>query len=138
MLRRTSRAPCRSFSGSSEGTTPMHKACALTDLAPGDAIRLETSPPIAVFHTEDGQLFALDDTCTHQDASLADGWVEGCEVECPLHASKFDLRTGAVDCPPAKRPVRTHAVVIEDDHIYVKLSDEEPNLPPGVTLRSVS
>jgi 3-phenylpropionate/trans-cinnamate dioxygenase ferredoxin subunit len=65
----------------------MHIACPLTALAPGDAVRLETSPPIAVFHTKDGELFALDDTCTHQDASLADGWVEGCEVEFPLHAS---------------------------------------------------
>lgn len=50
----------------------MHIACPLTALAPGDAVRLDTSPPIAVFHTEDGELFALDDTCTHQDASLAD------------------------------------------------------------------
>ena len=65
----------------------MHQACPLQDLAPGDALRLDTVPPIAVFHTEEGELFAIDDTCTHQDASLADGWVEGCEVECPLHAS---------------------------------------------------
>ena len=39
----------------------------------------------ALFHTEDGFL-AVDDTCTHQDASLAGGWLEGCFVECPLHA----------------------------------------------------
>src|SRR5213595_4241587 len=99
----------------------MHSACPLSSLAPGDAIRLETAPPIAVFHTEEGELFAIDDTCTHQDASLADGWVEGCEVECPLHASKFNLRTGAVDAPPAKLPVRTHEVVIEDGMIHVQV-----------------
>jgi 3-phenylpropionate/trans-cinnamate dioxygenase ferredoxin subunit len=90
------------------------------------------TPPIAVFHTEEGELFALDDTCTHQDASLADGWVEGCEVECPLHASKFDLRTGAVDAPPAKRPVRAHRVEVRDDNVFVELSTAEPNLPPGI------
>jgi nitrite reductase/ring-hydroxylating ferredoxin subunit len=56
----------------------MHKACPLSELAPGEALRLNTSPPIAVFHTEEGELFAIDDTCTHQDASLADGWVEDC------------------------------------------------------------
>ena len=89
--------------------------------------------PIALFHTDDGEIFAIDDTCTHQDASLADGWLEGCEVECPLHASRFDLRTGAVDAPPAKLPVRTHQVHVEDDTVYVTLSDETPNLPPGVT-----
>lgn len=51
----------------------MHKACPLSELAPGEALRLKTSPPIAVFHTEEGELFAIDDTCTHQDAYLADG-----------------------------------------------------------------
>jgi 3-phenylpropionate/trans-cinnamate dioxygenase ferredoxin subunit len=112
----------------------MHIACPLTALAPGDAVRLDTSPPIAVFHTEDGQLFALDDTCTHQDASLADGWVEGCEVECPLHASKFNLRTGEVDAPPAKLPVRVHKVSVVDGQIMVEESNEAPNLPPGLTI----
>lgn len=110
----------------------MIRACPLSALARGEALRLETEPPIAVFHTDDGELLAIDDTCTHQDASLADGWLEGCEVECPLHASRFDLRTGAVDAPPAKLPVRAHTVQVHDDVIYVVPSEEEPNLPPGV------
>lgn len=110
------------------------RICPLAELAAGDALRVDdVSPPIAVFHTEDGEVFAIDDTCTHQDASLADGWVEGCEVECPLHASKFDLRTGEVDEPPAKVGVRVHAVDITDGDIWVTLSDLAPNLPPGVT-----
>jgi 3-phenylpropionate/trans-cinnamate dioxygenase ferredoxin subunit len=114
----------------------MIRACPLSELPPGEALRLETEPPIAVFHTEDGEVYAIDDTCTHQDASLADGWLEGCEIECPLHASRFDLRTGQVDAPPAKKPVRAHTVVVEDGDIYVQVSDEAPNLPPGVTLGS--
>jgi 3-phenylpropionate/trans-cinnamate dioxygenase ferredoxin subunit len=96
---------------------------------------VETAPPIAVFHTDDGEVLAIDDTCTHQDASLADGWLEGCAVECPLHASKFDLRTGEVDEPPAKLPVRTHRVVLEDGVIHVELSTDEPNLPPDIRSR---
>lgn len=114
----------------------MLRVCPLADLAPGDAVRVPAEPPIAVFHTEDGELFAIDDTCTHQDASLADGWLEGCEVECPLHASRFDLRTGAVDAPPAKRPVRTHRVVVEDGQIQVEMSTQAPNLPPGLSVGS--
>lgn len=109
--------------------------CQLADLPRGEAYRLEVDPPVSVFHTDDGEVFAIDDTCTHQDASLADGWLEGCEVECPLHASKFDLRTGAVDAPPAKRPVRTHAVLIEDGTVWVELSTAAPNLPPCVGAR---
>jgi 3-phenylpropionate/trans-cinnamate dioxygenase ferredoxin subunit len=108
------------------------RACAATELARGEARRLDLSVPVALFHTDDGEFFAIDDTCTHQDASLADGWLEGCEVECPLHASRFDLRTGAVDAPPAKRPVRTHEVTVVDGEIYVTLSDAAPNLPPGL------
>ena len=113
---------------------PVLRICPLADLPAGEAIRVdEVSPPIAVFHTDDGEVFAIDDTCTHQDASLADGWLDGCEIECPLHASKFDLRTGEVDAPPAKRGVRTHAVTVTDGDIFVTISDEAPNLPPGVS-----
>jgi 3-phenylpropionate/trans-cinnamate dioxygenase ferredoxin subunit len=112
----------------------MIRVCPLSALPPGEALRVDLEPPIAVFHTDDGELFAVDDTCTHQDASLADGWLEGCEIECPLHASKFDLRTGAVDAPPAKLPIRTHQVSVEGDDIFVELSQDAPNLPPGVTF----
>ena len=110
------------------------RVCSLADLPPGEALRVdEVFPPIAVFRTDDGEVYAIDDTCTHQDASLADGWLEGCEVECPLHASRFDLRTGQVDEPPAKRGVRTHLVTITDGDIYVTPSSAAPNLPPGVS-----
>ena len=54
-----------------------------------------------------------------KDASLADGWLEGCFVECPLHAAQFDLRTGVPACLPAKDPVRTHRVVVTDGVLYV-------------------
>ncbi len=109
--------------------------CPLAAVPQGEGVRFaDVSPPIAVFHTDDGEVFAIDDTCTHQDASLADGWLEGCEIECPLHASKFDLRTGAVDAPPAKVGVRTHAVTVTDGDIWVELSTDAPRLPPGVSL----
>lgn len=115
----------------------MLNICPLAELGPGDALRVPTDPPIAVFHTEDGEFFAIDDTCTHQDASLADGWLEGCEVECPLHASRFNLRTGAANAPPAKRPVRTHRVTVVGGQIQVELSAEVPNLPPGLSVGPV-
>lgn len=97
----------------------MIPVCAVGELPPGEAVRVEAEVPIAVFNA-DGVLYAVDDTCTHQDASLADGYLEGCLVECPLHATCFDLRTGEPTGPPAKRPLRTHEVVIEDGHVYVR------------------
>ncbi|WP_326943956.1 MULTISPECIES: bifunctional 3-phenylpropionate/cinnamic acid dioxygenase ferredoxin subunit [unclassified Amycolatopsis] len=98
----------------------MIRACTVDELPPGESVRIPGSPAIAVFHTEDGELYAIDDTCTHQDASLADGWLEGCFVECPLHAALFDLRTGVPSCLPAKAPVRTYTVLVDDGVIHVQ------------------
>ncbi|MGI4895793.1 MAG: bifunctional 3-phenylpropionate/cinnamic acid dioxygenase ferredoxin subunit [Janthinobacterium lividum] len=98
-------------------------ACSRDDLPPGEVIRLdrpELSAPVSVFNV-DGDLFAIDDTCTHADESLADGWVEDCAVECPRHASAFDLRTGVPAGPPAMTPVRTHLVEVVDGEIVVEV-----------------
>jgi 3-phenylpropionate/trans-cinnamate dioxygenase ferredoxin subunit len=97
------------------------------DIPLGEAVRVDAEVPIAVFNV-DGELLAIDDTCTHQDASLADGWLEGCAVECPLHAACFDLRTGMPSGPPAKTPVRTHEVVVADGYVYVRV--EAPVVDP--------
>jgi 3-phenylpropionate/trans-cinnamate dioxygenase ferredoxin subunit len=99
--------------------------CRLEDLSKGESVRIETTPPIAVFHTDDGEFYAVDDTCTHQDASLSEGWLEGCLVECPLHAASFDLRTGMPTCLPARRPVRTHRVTVDDGVLHVHVAAEE-------------
>ena len=96
----------------------MIQVCALTDLPPGESARVVAHVPVAVFNA-DGELFAIDDTCTHQDASLSEGWLEDCMIECPLHAASFDLRTGTPTGPPAKRPVRTYPVQVEDGVVYV-------------------
>ncbi|MDI6097050.1 bifunctional 3-phenylpropionate/cinnamic acid dioxygenase ferredoxin subunit [Actinoplanes sp. NEAU-A12] len=109
----------------------LRPVCPLSAIPSGEAYRWDTDPPVAIFHTEDGEIFAIDDTCTHQDASLADGWLEGCEVECPLHASRFDLRTGRADAPPAKKPVRTHRVEVTGGVVHVELSEDPADLPPG-------
>lgn len=107
----------------------MIPVCRIEDLPVGESVRIEpdaVTPAIAVFHAEDGGFYALDDTCSHQVASLSEGFVEGCAVECPLHAALFDLRTGMPSCAPARKPVRTHAVMIQDGMIHVL-----PGVLPG-------
>ncbi|MEE1751048.1 bifunctional 3-phenylpropionate/cinnamic acid dioxygenase ferredoxin subunit [Streptomyces sp. SP18CS02] len=96
----------------------MIPVCRLEDLPAGESVRVGTTPPIAVFNAG-GELYAIDDTCTHQDASLSEGWLEGRLIECPLHAAAFDLRTGQPSCPPARRPVRTHRVTVIDGIVHV-------------------
>src|SRR5690625_2007838 len=94
-------------------------ACHLEDLPQGESLRVMADVPVALFNA-DGEIYAVDDTCTHQNASLSDGWLEGCFIECPLHEAVFDLRSGAPICLPAKRPLRTYAVTVTDDGgVYV-------------------
>jgi 3-phenylpropionate/trans-cinnamate dioxygenase ferredoxin subunit len=102
----------------------MFAVCRADELPPGESTRFVADVPIAVFNA-DGEFYAVDDTCTHQDASLSDGFLEGCFVECPLHAAFFDLRTGMPTCLPAKRPVRTHQVIVDNDIVYVQVTSRE-------------
>lgn len=92
--------------------------CAVADLPSGEATTLDIDPPIAVVNA-DGSLYAIDDTCTHETYSLADGYIEGTQVECALHFARFDLRTGDALCLPARVGVRTYPVKTEDGHIFV-------------------
>lgn len=78
-----------------------------------------TGKDIAVFHAEDGNFYALDDTCTHEDASLADGWIEGTEVECPVHSAKFCLKAGTALCMPATIAARTHKVEVSGEELLL-------------------
>jgi 3-phenylpropionate/trans-cinnamate dioxygenase ferredoxin subunit len=96
------------------------RVCATSDIAPGEAKVLNVVPPVAVFHVE-GSFYAIDDTCTHETYSLADGYIEGTQVECPLHLAKFDLKTGAALCAPATVGVRSYPVKTENDEIFVDL-----------------
>ena len=71
---------------------------------------------VAVFNV-DGDLYAIDDVCTHDEASLQAGYLEDCEIECPLHGARFDVRTGEVTELPAVVPVDTFPVRVEGDDI---------------------
>jgi len=105
------------------------RACAADELGPGEAIQVATKPPIAVFNV-DGVFYATDDTCTHEEWSLADGYVDGDQVECSSHFAKFCIRTGAVLSLPATKPLRTFSVTVEAGAVMVEVDDgREP--PPG-------
>lgn len=77
-----------------------------------------TGEDIAVFF-DDEKYFALNDRCSHGNASLADGWIEDGQVECPLHSGKFCLRTGQVQSMPATEDVVTHRVEVRDGQIVL-------------------
>ena len=97
------------------------RACALSDLPEEGALRvvLEDGTPVCVARSM-GEVFAVSDICSHADVSLSEGDVEDGTVECWLHGSRFDLRTGAPTGLPATKPVATYPVVIEGDDVFLK------------------
>ncbi len=97
----------------------LRRVCNKSALAPGEVKRID-DPAIAVFNVA-GTLLAIRDVCTHAEASLSEGRVEGETVECPLHGACFDLRTGEALTPPAIEPVQTFRVVLQEDDICVEV-----------------
>lgn len=69
----------------------------------------------------DGTLYATDDVCTHAYARLSDGWLDRGEIECPLHAGRFEVKSGKATCPPVTDDLKTYPVRLVGDDIEVKL-----------------
>lgn len=85
----------------------------------GIAVTLE-GQDIALFSVE-GEVFAIDNLCSHGNARLCDGFVEGLHVECPFHQARFSLRDGSVSCGPATEPVKSWPVRIEGGRVFLLL-----------------
>jgi naphthalene 1,2-dioxygenase system ferredoxin subunit len=97
------------------------RAAARRDLSAGEVIGVEVGGQSIAIYDSDGELFATDNVCTHAYARLSDGWLDGETIECPLHAARFDVRSGKVLDPPATEDLKTYPVRLVDDEIQVKL-----------------
>ncbi len=95
------------------------KACALSELEDDTPKRVELDgTPVSVVRTE-GEVFAINDICSHANVSLSEGEVEDCAIECWLHGSTFDLRTGKPTNLPATEPVDIYPCKVDDGAVYV-------------------
>jgi len=103
---------------SSADWTPV---AAMADFAASDAIAVVAAGKEIAIYLVDGAVFATANRCTHGDARLCDGFVEGHEIECPLHQGKFDVRTGAATCAPAEQPLATYPARLTDDRVEVQI-----------------
>ena len=99
------------------------RACSVAELAPGTALRVEVDGLDVAIVSADGEIFAIEDECSHAAVALSEGDVEGCEIECWMHGSRFDLRTGKPLGPPATEPVPVFPVQIAGDDVLVDLGD---------------
>lgn len=97
------------------------KAAARGDLAPDGVLGVVIAGKEIALFDLDGTLYATDDICTHAYARLSDGWLDRREIECPLHAGRFDVKTGRATAPPCTDPIKTYPVRVEGEEIQVKL-----------------
>jgi 3-phenylpropionate/trans-cinnamate dioxygenase ferredoxin subunit len=98
--------------------------CKLDELPEGEMRLVEVDGrKIGVFHADDGELYAIEDRCSHDDGPLAEGEFDAaaCTVECPRHGSLFDLRTGRPKTLPAFQPVDTFDARVEDGEVKLEV-----------------
>jgi 3-phenylpropionate/trans-cinnamate dioxygenase ferredoxin subunit len=92
------------------------EVCKLADVPVAGALAVVVgSTPVAIVRDSDGGVHALRDICSHADVALSEGEVDGCTLECWLHGSRFDLRTGEPSGPPAVTPVPVYLVRVEGE-----------------------
>jgi 3-phenylpropionate/trans-cinnamate dioxygenase ferredoxin component len=95
------------------------RACATTDVAPGAALAVSVDGVTIAVVREDDDWYAIYDECSHAAIPLSEGDVEGTEIECWLHGSRFDLRTGKPISLPATEPVAIYPVKVEGSDVLV-------------------
>ncbi len=98
------------------------RVAGLDDIKPGGLMRVEAGDvPICLARLAGGEVYAISDVCSHEQVELSDGDLQGTEVECPAHSSRFNVLTGDADGFPAEKPVPTYPVTVDGDDIYVEV-----------------
>ena len=101
--------------------TPWTDALAVDALPVDDVIGVVVAGHDLALYTAEGAVYATDNLCTHGNARLCDGFLEGHEIECPLHQGRFDVRDGRPMCEPASTPLRSYPVKIEGGRVWLLL-----------------
>jgi 3-phenylpropionate/trans-cinnamate dioxygenase ferredoxin subunit len=95
------------------------KAAKVTDIAPGRVKVVEIEDEDVALCNVEGRIYAVANVCTHDDGPLGEGYLHECEIECPRHGARFDVRTGEVRTLPAIIPIPTFEVRIEGGEVWV-------------------
>jgi naphthalene 1,2-dioxygenase system ferredoxin subunit len=93
----------------------------LDEVPEDDVMGVEIAGRDIAIYKVSGQVFATDNICTHAHARLCDGYLEGHDIECPLHQGRFDIRDGKALCGPVTDPLRTFAVRVHGSRVQVML-----------------
>jgi biphenyl 2,3-dioxygenase ferredoxin subunit len=94
--------------------------CSAADVAPGNALKVETGNLVLAVFNVDGEYFVMDDLCTHGPGSLSEGYIDGDVVECNFHNGQFNIKTGEVVAPPCMVPMKTYKAVVENGRVIIE------------------
>jgi len=96
-------------------------ATAVDDVPVDDVIGMLVAGRDIALYSAGGAIFATDNICTHGQARLCEGFLEGHEIECPLHQGRFDVRTGQPTCAPVTEAIRSYPVRVEGGRVFLAL-----------------
>jgi ferredoxin-NADP reductase/nitrite reductase/ring-hydroxylating ferredoxin subunit len=121
-------------------TNGYQKVANKKELREGSLLKVELLGKPVVLCMVNGKVYAIDAVCSHEGGPLEDGTLDGYEVECPWHGSKFDIRTGEVRNPPADKPQLAYEVKVEEDEILIreKPKSEEAKIRKGPPLHELT
>jgi len=105
----------------SETAGTWQDVASLDDFASTDSIAVDVGRREIAIYFVGGAVFATDNRCSHGDARLCDGFLEGHEIECPHHQGRFDIRTGAATAEPAKTSLATYPARLEGGRVLLRL-----------------
>ncbi len=103
--------------------TEFVKVADAADFEDGQRIIVEVDGAIVAIFKVDGEFYCIEDVCTHDGGPVAEGALDGFEIECPRHGALFDIRDGRALTMPAVVPVPTYQVKVEGDEIFVESPD---------------
>lgn len=100
-----------------------HPVAYITDIQPGELLLVHAGNKPVCLANVGGEIYAVDNACTHERASLSEGSIVGDRLQCPLHGGAFNVRSGEPEQYPASWPVKTYSVRIEGDEVFVGIRD---------------
>ena len=101
------------------------RLCRIDEIPSDDVLPVKAGGRALAVCAVEGRYFVFEDRCTHEDVQLSNGFLEGCEIECPLHGSRFDLRNGKCLTPPASDDLRIYATKAESGELYADLGESK-------------
>ncbi len=93
----------------------------MDDTFEGEVVRFNYGDKNLAIYNVNGLVYCTDNVCTHGNALLSDGFLEGHEIECPFHQGRFDVRDGRVTCEPATKAIKSYPIKVADGRVHIDL-----------------